>query len=589
MAKDKDTTDEKKYIVRLQQLVKACDVLKEPMIKHRFKMLAGWASGYFDKGYGRNHMVNFMDRGVSTISSYLVSGNPKISVETKIPRFRSFARVMQLAVNYWIEHKLNLAQCVLRPMAVESMFGPVASRVFNKYDRLIDYEDEKIKVAEPHVALIDLESYIFDPSAKSREYFAFEGDRYKLPTNYAKEFFGKEWEEYITPDSKLISNFSVQTITSKDFDPAKISDLDYTTFIDLYLRNDRKIITIMPEGKKPCILREEHWDGDESGPYDVLEYRSFPGSAFGIPPAWAWHDMDVAINILAEKMRQQAEGQKDVVIYNGDAEEDFRKAAHAPNMGGIAVKDIAAFTKLSFGGVNQENYKWFALLEQEFTKQGANPDILGGRGADSPTLGQEQLVYQNATRVVNNMYTTFQDYMTSMIRKLIREFYDNPLEYIPVSMEIPGVGSIERVYSDADKVGEFQDFIFDVVPFSTQRKGPELQARDMMQLANQWILPTMQMATQQGAQLDIPTFTTILADKMGIDDFSQYYKTSIPQDTDSVQQLLTDKKDQVSKGQGNDSLGSSDWSRTANSERQGQVEQTNATDMTATPGGPTNV
>lgn len=573
------------YVVRLQQLIKAVDSLKEPMLKHRFKMLAAWASGYFDKGYSRNHMINFMDRGVSTVTSFLVSGNPKMSVTTKIPRLRSWAKVLELATNFWIEQKLNLAKNVLKPMVVEAQFGPTASRVFNKFDRLIDYNDESIQVAEPYVAIIDLESYIFDPSAKNREYFAFEGDRYKLPTKYAKEFFtgkdvnGKDLEDWIAPDSKLMENFSVKEIVRPDMDPSKLSDVDYTTFVDLYLRNERTIITIMPEGKKPVILREIEWDGPEEGPYDVLQFKSFPGSAFGVPPAWSWHDLDLAINILAEKMRQQAEGQKDVVIYQGDAEEDFRKAAQAPNMGGISVRDINLFKQFSLGGVNEDNYKWFQLLGIEFTKQGANPDILGGRGADAPTLGQEQLIYSNATRTINNMYTTFQDYMVSMIRKLIRQFYDNPLEYVPVVLDVPGIGSLPKIYSDVDKVGEFYDFIFDIVPFSTQRKGPELKGRDMMQMATQWILPTLQMAMQQGAQFDIPTFTGILADLLGIDNLSQYYKTAIPKETDSVNYLMTDQKSK----QGNDSLGAQEWSRQINSDRQAKVEKDKSQDLTQQP------
>lgn len=572
---------EKRYIVRLQQLVKASDQMKEAMLKHRYKMLEAWASGYFNKGRSRTHMINFMDRGISTVSAFLVSGNPKINVTTKIPRFRSFAKVLELATNYWIEHKQQLAKTFLKPIVIEGLVCPTASRVFNKYSRVIDYDNETIKIAEPHIAIIDLEGYIFDPSAKQRQYFAFEGDRYKLPTNYAKEFFDK-YADDISSDSKLLCNFSTKQISSPDMDPAKLSDVDYTTFIDLYLRNERKIITIMPEGKKPVILQEIDWEGDESGPYDVLDFRSFPGSAFGVPPAWAWHDMDVSVNLLAEKMRQQAEAQKDVVAYQGDAEEDARKIANAPNMGMVRVNDITTFKPISFGGVNPDNYKWFALLEQEFTKQGANPDVLGGRGSDSPTLGQEQLVYQNATRVINNMYTTFQDFMVSVIRKLVREFYENPLEYIPVELEIPGVGSIQKVYSSADKVGDFQDFVFDIEPFSTQRKGPELQARDLMQLATQWIVPTLEQARAQGAELDFPTMTTVMADKLGIDDFGQYYKTSTPKETDMVDTMLTNKKTE-SQGQGNDSLGSQEWSRTVNSQRQAGVEQTKATDMTINP------
>ena len=575
---DDGTGEEERFEVRLQKLVRAWQKRIETPLQKRQKLLALWASGFFDKGYGREHLINLIDRGVFTIVPYLVEGNPKILVETKIANCRPWAFTTQLALNFILD-KINFAERTLIPAAINSMFGAGITRTFTEYDRVINLDDNAIKYGKNVIRVIDDADYIGDVAAKTRDDFIIEGDIYKLPTAYAKDLYHK-YADDISSDCKLNSDYHPDKISSGEWDINRLSLREYTSFIDLYLYDEGITITIMPYGKAAKVLHTVEEDGPGGSPYDFLGYKFFPGTTYPIPPAWAWHDLDVTMNVLAKTAREQAESQKDIIAVTPQSREFGKKIVTAKNLDVLETdspKENVA--KLSFGGVNPENYNWMNFAEQSFTKTGASSDVLAGRGSQSPTLGQEQMVFQNASRIVNNMHTRFQGFMTSIINKLAYKVLQDPSEYIPLMHHIPGVGDLPKVFSSADRVEDFYSFVFKVMPYSTQRTSPEVMAQKLMGFMTQWVLPTYQFAAAQGAELDVPTVTRILSDYMGFENFNQFYRTAIPHELDGVGYMMQPMGQQQrpkgpnvgskkSPGQQNDTFGASTPSRTANMQQQ---------------------
>jgi len=116
------TPSKMKFPRRLQLMCKAWQTLQQPMLKHRKKLIEAYTSGYYHDSGHPFHTINLIGRGVDSIVPFIVEGNPRFMVETKVANFRHWAYVTQLAINYYIEH-LNLAEKVLIPSAVASMFG----------------------------------------------------------------------------------------------------------------------------------------------------------------------------------------------------------------------------------------------------------------------------------------------------------------------------------------------------------------------------------------------------------------------------------------------------------------------------------
>lgn len=559
--KSKDTR--LNFVRRLQRMVKTWQKLVESPCKHSHKLWQAVASGYYDSGYARTHTINLVDRGINTMVPFLVEGNPKVLVETKIPEYQPWAFTTKLALNHWLQQQ-QFAERVLIPVARNSLVEPAGiTRTSIVHHRNYERQEGVYKLGAPHVEVIDYSNYIGDPSARRREEFVIEGDIYKLPTDYAKEFFGPKYADLIISDGELSQDWSPENILKSNFNKDSLSVRDFTTFIDLYLYDEGIIITILPEGKSTRIINTIEWDGPEGGPYDVLSYKSISDNPVPLPPAWAWHDMDVTMNLLVEKMRQQAEAQKRIIAVQSEG--DATKLREAPNNGIVTFEDLQTIQQLDFGGVTPDNYNWVSFVESEFSRTGGNADILGGRGAETPTLGQEQLLYNNATRIVGSMHNRFQDFTTSVLRKLAWAFWIEPTTYVPVIKEVAGLGSIPVVFSDKAKVGEFYDFTFDITPYSTQRESPESKFNKVMMFMSQWMLPTIQYAAMQGAQLDFNKVNGMLAAYLGLDNFNEWYKTAVP---GGLEQLVNYKMMPTESSGLSDAFGASVASKTVNSQSQ---------------------
>jgi len=515
-----------------------------------------------------------MNRAVSAGVSYLAEGNPKVSIEPKAPKLRSFAYAMKLIVNFLIE-KYDFAENVFIPGAVASYFGPAIARTFLEYDRCVSVDNELIKVGSPKVAIIEPCDYVGDPSVKVRADFAFEGDIYRLPTEYAKDLFarkdkyGKQVADFIQSDSKLTTKYSTEELTAKSgYDYNKMALEEFSTFIDIYNRKEKTIETIMPMGHKAIVLKTID---SPANPYDYLGYRYPPNCPIPIPPAWDIYDLDTTTNVVADAERRKAEAQRDILA----AEPTGKKAAEAvvnskTGIPVVTVKGMDGVKQFRFGGVTNEGLAWLQFAEAEFQKAGSTTsDIFRGAGPTSETLGQDQLVFSNAARMVNSYYTRFHNWMTSILRKWTNMVMDDPSSYIEVldTVKVPGLGDYEYpvFYSKADKVADFSQLILNVIPYSTQRKTPEMKYQSLLQLMTTWILPTMQLRRQQGADIDLQMVDALLADYGGFDSFPQWYKSVLPGDSPEVDYLMKSDKQKKNQGQMSDQLGATLPSRIANS------------------------
>jgi hypothetical protein len=306
-------------------------------------------------------------------------------------------------------------------------------------------------------------------------------------------------------------------------------------------------------------------------PYDYLGYKYPTNCPMPIPPAWDLYDLDVTMNIIGKSERERAEAQKTIIA----AEPTGQKAAEAvlkgKNMDVMTVKGMDSVKQFLFGGPTAEGQAWLAWAEAQSQKTGAtSSDIFRGSGPTSETLGQDQMVYSSAVRMVNGYYIRFHNWMTSILRKWTNAVMDDPASYVEIldTVKVPGLGDYEYpvYFSKADKVADFSQLVLNVIPYSTQRGTPETKYQRLFQLMTTWIMPTMQLRREQGADIDLQMVDRLLADYGGFDNFPQWYKSVIPGDGPQVDYLMKTGSGKKNAGQLNDQTGALGVSRLANSE-----------------------
>jgi hypothetical protein len=534
------------FVERLGHAIQACKVQSEAVNKKSDWMLRAYASGFYkdkfdeklvgDKKSGQSpHPINMIDRAVSIMLPYLVGGDQTMTVEPRYNlEYKPFAHTFSQALNQQIR-LMKLATRTLEPAVLNSLFSMGIVKTGTKKAGTLNVNGYLSDYGNPFSEVVDRANYVFDITAKDREQYEFEGDSYYLPTAAAKEIFPK-FADDITPDFNMYGqenhrNASPKTITNPN--EARYDELhEYSEFIDLWLPKEKLIITILPWYKGVNkILRRVQYDGPASGPYDVLTYKNFPESTIPIPPLYTLMELDASINNVYDKSRDQAERAKKIGVFDAGGQEDGETTRDAKDGDFIGINDVSNTKELSLGGVQPDNYQFMAFSLQQFSEQGGNLNTTGGRKIQADTLGQEELLMANAGRSMNMMAQKVHHFASSIGEKLAWEMWNNPTFQMNTIKSAAGIVDIPIMYDQTEQEGDFTDYELDIQMHSMQRDTPQTKYNKMMQMLNGWILPTAQLAAQQGKILNVPEVTKDLSEYIGIKTES-WFLSDEPQSAD---------------------------------------------------------
>lgn len=528
---DKDVR--KSFPQRLVQGSKSWYKIVEPALANRMLMLKAIEAGYFSgkakqHGVNKSHTINLMDRGLSILIPYLVMSNPRLLITSKKREYRPFAKTTEMAFNHLIE-EIRFARNSLRPTVRDAMLGLGIMKTGLMKSHEVEIFGHRHEIGQVYSDPVDLVDYIGDPSATSFEGFEFEGNYFKMPVEAAQEMFPKHAD-------KLKASYTLHG-AERENDPQKISKSsqfdgqystlrEYVRLADYWIPDENVILTIEPSSS--TILRTIEATSPEGGPYDKLYFKDFPGSSLPIPPLWYWMDLDSALNSIVLKMRRQAESQKSNLAYEGSAADDVERLVSAPDQQSVKVSDIKAIDVITWPGIDPQHYNWANYLEGQFSSQGNNLYLLGGQGTGAETLGQDQLQFANASKSVDDMTDKTYDFTKSVSKKMIWYFWSDPLISVPMIKRIQGFGDVPVVFDRAARDGEFWDYEFNIEPYSLQRLSAMVEFQRTLSLITQWILPSAQIAAQQGAQINVPLATQHLAAMAGLRGFNDWYETAVP-------------------------------------------------------------
>jgi hypothetical protein len=561
----------KSFTERIQEGAKIWSRSSQDRYEKANRMVNSWVSGYFQRGVtSKAHTMNLVDRALGILVPYLAMSNPRVDCEARISQLKPWAYTTELAMNHLLE-EIKFSKTVLRPAIFNSMFsaGIVKTGMMKEYET--EYMGNHLDVGQPYAMVVDDEDYIGDVSADTREDFEMEGNYYVMPTELAKQFFGSKHADHISPSFKLHGENSIKDIVKNNVNANDYHTLRYwTKFMDVYIPDEGVILTLLGDYNTGYhkILRTTKYDGPEDGPYDFLGYKFAMKQPMPIPPAWGWIDMDTAMNVLINKMRHQAEREKTVLAYQGEGAEDAERVAETTDGMTCRVDDIGAMKEINLGGTNPQNYDWVSYIETQFSIQGGNLYQLGGRGQQANTLGQEQMLMTNASRIVDDMVNSVYDFTQSVMKKFAWYIWNDPMIQIPLIKRVEGAGSVEVIFDKYAQEGDFYDFNFKIRPYSMQRFNPSIQGQKLMQFLSAWVLPVAGMAAQQGVQLNIDAATTKIAEYLQLD-IDDIWQSSVPQDGGQVgvgpYQPTQGQVKQKGFGQSDDRFGASDASRAGNS------------------------
>jgi hypothetical protein len=515
---------------RLMLGTKTWNKVIEPSLRNRQIMLRALESGFFraEGKENKSHPINLIERGLSILVPYLVMNNPHLLITTKKKQYKPFAQTTELAFNHLI-NEIKFASLSLRPTIRDAMFGLGIMKTGLMKSHEVEIFGHLHDIGQVYSDPVDMADYIGDPNANSFEQFEFEGNFYRIELEAARELYPNH-VDLLQPSYTLHGDnnqYGTEKIGKSAANDGQFDSLrSFVRLADIWIPDENIIVTIEPSSKR--IIRTVDAETPEGGPYDKLFFSDFPGTSLPIPPVWYWLDMDTAMNVIVNKMRKQAESQKTVLAYEGSAVDDAERLAAAGDRQAIKVSDTDGLKNIEWPGIDSEHYNWINYLEHQFSSQANNLEVLGGRGSSADTLGQEQMMQANASRSVDDMTNSVYEFAKNISKKMVFHFWSDPLISVPQIKRIEGFGDIPVVFDRAARDGEFWDYEFNIEPYSMQRLSPTVEFQRTLSLLTQWIIPTMQIAAGQGAQVNIPKATAHLAKMAGLRGFDNWYDTIVP-------------------------------------------------------------
>jgi hypothetical protein len=479
----------------------------------------------------------------------LVLNFPKHVIETPFLPARQFASDLGTALSYQDRHLRvdELYRCVIVD-ALHSL-GIVKTGIASG-GTLIELESEdgveKIDQGQVYSERVSFQDFVTDPDSKQYLFkdARFIGDIIKIPRQVLLDS-----DEY---DHDMVMELSHPDTTSKREGPKKISQNrtddalnnaleDLVEICELYIPSSNCIVTVPGDFKRMTkFLRISDYYGlkDNTGPYTFLSLTiPVPDNPLPVPFFSVLLDLELQVNRTEAKISNQADRQKDVLMYSPDAADDAALVRDASDGDIISCTDPNNLKMVSFGGQQQSNEEHLSMLLQQYNSFAANVETLSGTQSAAKSATAANILQQNASVVLSDIQDAVYKFAAAEARKRAFYIFNDPFldktivrrvnqpgqmamtQAGPQWVVPPSVQDVQVTLTPEAKTGEFMDLVFNIQPESMSRVDSKTRLQNEMTFCQQ-ILPAISAAAQifqtLGVPFDTVTFLSQVAKDMNL-------------------------------------------------------------------------
>jgi len=474
-----------------------------------------------------------MAQVVDTFVDRLAAHSPRVAfnpVPQNARYVRPAAKKLERLVNARLKRERfeKVIQCAVS----QALFGIGAVKIGLRQTGVSEYGGETFHHTGPYCAPILMEDLVVDMRARSHEHYAYIGHRYEMFLDEAvnNPQFDKAARQTLKDKTELPGE-NDDLLQTLGVNPSEVgSYVDTITLWDVYLSREKLLITLA--GDFETVLAARPWTGPEQGPILPLYLRYVPGNA--MPRGFA---LDIAAhheaaNELYRKLVDQAKRQKTVTFGLPGDSEWTETARVAPDGGCVTHPSPGSLVEKPLGGIHVPNLEFLMQLVNDGTKHAGNVDLLSGLAQQSDTLGQDQILNANSSRLLEALGAPVQDFVASVLQQYAWYLWTDPIETYPVEVQIEGQWHVEDELPPEERTFDFFDMLLDVAPYSMSRQTPAAKLQAIQGTVTNMILPLLPLMQQQNLGLDLPELLKMTSELMGLPDLARIV-TSQGQSLDS--------------------------------------------------------
>lgn len=521
---------------RLLKAVKASRDALEPFRRVRKELVQDYVGSWYSEAGARNKtLVNLMNQTARIYTVALAAHNPQVLVSTPSVNNIPFARRFEVNLNKLIGD-MALDQ-TFRAIVLDAFFcigcGVVMMRdTDTRFHGLLESEEDVwLDPGEPWLNRVSLDDLILDMPAKELSKMRYCGHRYRA--DYEKVMdepgYNKAVKKKLKPTNRSHhdSTGAARDIAS-EYGSAEDDDLkDMVWLQDIWIAENRSIAT-MAVGQDLAPLIEREWTGSQAGPYKFLSLGTVPDNVIPSSPAINLKGLHDLANRLHRRMENDSDAHRVVNVYPPSGADDAEKIRKAERNSWVRMNDPKSIQQVEVGGVDQRDLALATFIQEEYDRFAGNLQSMGGLGPQASTVGQEEIIQGNLSRMEADMRMAVVNFASDCILDLGRLMWEDQTLELQTSLPVGNSGiNVSSNWTPDNRVGNFDDYEFKVEPYSMVFKTPEQKLQELFQVLQQ-IAPLWPMFQASGATLDAEAIVDEIARLKNRPEFKRFITFANP-------------------------------------------------------------
>ena len=453
-------------------------------------------------------------------------------VTTEILAHKEYGELQGLALDK-LQRQLKMKK-LLRASCVDMAFAfTILKTSIAASDELLPVgNDVNIDPGQIYTSLVDLDDFTFDPLARSFEEASFLGHNIRLARQKLLDADG--WNHDLVRRLPRAGNYPfdtkrVEEITQSNSPQSSMHELqDYVNVVELWIP-EAEAIAYIPNPYQTSFkdfLHLTDYYGPAEGPYTFGSLTPpVPNNPLPIAPVGVWRDLNAMANRLMKKAIEQADSQKNIVLYDPAYADQAQAIIDAYNNKSIACGNPDAVKVVSFAGQDPENERMVQSLFGWFNMIAGNPTQMGGMRSPtsgSPISATETTALQgNAVVVLEDMRDLTYDVNADVSKKQAWYLHTDPLINVPLTKRATGSAPVQVWLTPEQRQGDWSEYTYKIVKRSMLVLEPNLRAKRIMEFYTN-VIPAVMTSAQVAMQMDIafnvPRALMQAAEEMGISD-----------------------------------------------------------------------
>lgn len=507
--------------------------------------VGSWYSEDESRGSRLKTIVNLMNQTARIYTVALAANNPQVSVTTPSSDNWPFAKRYEVNLNKLISDMCldqTFRMCVLDAFFMVGIACVMMRDTDTRFHGLLESEEDCwFDPGEPWLNRISLDNAILDMSAGEWSKQRFCGHSYRADFEKVMDesAYNKKTKEKLTPTSKTSkadSDFTRNIQTGEAVDDDELKPMIWLE--DIWIPENRTVATFARDFDAPPLIERE-WTGSQGGPYKFLSLGMVPDNLIPSSPASqlkALHDLQ---NRLHRRMEADSDAHRVVNCYEPGSETDANALRTAKRNSWHKVRNPKSITRVELGGVDPREQAFSLFIQEEYNSIGGNVRMMGGLGASAGTLGQEELVQGNVSRMEADMQQSVVTFAAECIWDIGYLMWHDESMWISSSMDAANTGiHVDSSWGPASatlpdgspaRQGKFEDYGFKVEPYSMVFKTPQQKLAELYETLDK-LSPLWPMFQASGASLDAEAIVEEIARLLNRPEFKRFITFASPAD-----------------------------------------------------------